>query len=67
VTLISNYSAIERKLAEALDIPIKMMMLWRIFKISFLFSERGEHLRVNANIDGFTSAEQSLFYRELVH
>lgn len=43
-----------------------MMQLWRIFKVSFLFSDKGEHLRASAGFDGFTSAEQNLFYRELV-
>lgn len=53
MTLITNYSVIEHRFQDALDVPIKMMQLWRIFKVSFFFSEKGEHLKASAGFDSF--------------
>ena len=58
--MIANYKVFEHRFRESIDIPIKMMQLFRLAKVLLLYSEQGKRLRKIAGLQEEASPKELL-------
>ena len=56
--MVSHYKVFEWKLREAIDIPVKMMQIFRVAKVVLLYSTKGKRLRKAAGINEELSEQE---------